>query len=128
MRIPAARARLLLAVPSATVSLDTRIGNDNGAELGDFLADTQTAPTDASLVDAERVARVERALAGLSGKEREVLRLRFGIGMDDEHTLEEIGARFSLTRERIRQIEAKALGKLRRLGRLEDLRTLIEAS
>jgi RNA polymerase sigma factor (sigma-70 family) len=127
MKMPAARVRLLLETPGRTVSLQTPIGNEDGTELGDFLEDTQVAATDAALAEHERVAHVERALGALSGKEREVLRLRFGIGSDREHTLEEIGARFALTRERIRQIEAEALRKLRRLGRGEDLRTLMEA-
>jgi RNA polymerase primary sigma factor len=128
LRMPVIRVRLLLEAPGKTVSLQTPIGTEDGTELGDFLEDTQVAPTDAAVAEHERAAHVARALGSLSGKEREVLRLRFGIGTDREHTLEEIGARFSLTRERIRQIEAAALRKLRRLGRGEDLRTLIEAS
>jgi RNA polymerase sigma factor (sigma-70 family) len=108
--------------------LHTPIGSEGGTELGDFLEDRQTPPTDTGVADHERAAHIERALGSLSGKEREVLRLRFGIGTDREHTLKEIGERFSLTRERIRQIEAEALRKLRRLERGEDLKTLIEAS
>jgi RNA polymerase primary sigma factor len=128
MRMPAHKVRLLLEAPGRPVSLQTPIGREDGTELGDLLEDKQVALADAGVASHEMAAHVDRALSSLSGKEREILRLRFGVGTDREHTLEEIGARFSLTRERIRQIEAQALRKLRRLGRREDLRTLIEAS
>jgi RNA polymerase primary sigma factor len=128
MRIPAARIRELLEEPSRTVSLQTPIGAADGAELGDFLEDTQIAPADAGVVGRDVAAQVERALGVLSDKEREVLRLRFGIGTDREHTLEEIGERYALTRERIRQIETAALRKLHRLGRGNGLRALLGAS
>ena len=128
MRMPAAKVRLLLEAPGPPVSLQTPIGNDNGTELGDFLEDTQVAPADADLATAERVARVGAALGGLSEKERQVLRLRFGLDIEREHTLEEIGARFGVTRERIRQIEMRALAKLRRAPRGGGLRAFIEAS
>jgi len=127
LRVPAARVRRLLEAPGRTVSLQTPVGTASGTELGDFLEDLQVAPTDAAVADREMTAHVERALGVLSGKERDVLRLRFGVGTEREHTLEEIGARLSLTRERIRQIEAQALRKLRRMGHQKDLRALIEA-
>jgi RNA polymerase primary sigma factor len=127
MRIPASRIRQLLEAPGRTVSLQTPVGDENGAELGDFLADTQVAPADTDAVRHDLAVQVERALGVLSDKEREVLRLRFGIGNEREHTLEEIGERFSLTRERIRQIETGALRKLQRLGGGDGLRTLIGA-
>jgi RNA polymerase primary sigma factor len=127
MRMPAAKIRQLLEEPGRTVSLQMPVGGDNGAELGDFLEDTQIAPADASVVRRDQVVQVERALDMLSDKEREVLRLRFGIGGEREHTLEEIGERFALTRERIRQIETAALRKLQRLGGGNGLRALLGA-
>jgi len=89
----------------------------NGSKLGDFLEDTQLLPVDQDVIGRETVQQLERALDTLPARERDVLRLRFGLGAHGEHTLEEIGARLSLTRERIRQIEMKALAKLRRLPR-----------
>jgi RNA polymerase primary sigma factor len=127
LRIPVSRVRALLEVPAEPLSLETPVGEDDGAELGDFLRDTQAAAPDATVAAEEAAARLDRALGALSDKERQVLRLRFGLGAEREHTLEEIGARFGLTRERIRQIETKALGKLRRL-RSPGMRGLIEAS
>jgi RNA polymerase primary sigma factor len=128
VHIPAPKVRALLEAPRAPVSLQTPVGgDDNGAELGDFIADTQLPAADRDLMAGERARHVQRALGRLTEREREVLRLRFGLGTDREHTLEEVGARLSLTRERIRQIEAKALAKLRQLPH-QDLRSLIEAS
>jgi RNA polymerase primary sigma factor len=121
----ASKVRALLEVPGNPVSLHTPIGNDNGTELGDFLRDTQTTPVDAGVATTETAAHVARALHALTEKERLVLQLRFGLGTDAEHTLEQIGARLGLTRERIRQIEMKALLKLRRAA---GLRPLVEAS
>jgi RNA polymerase primary sigma factor len=128
LRMPAAKVRQLLEAPGRTVSLETPIGDEDGMQLGDLLADTQIAPADTDVVRRDQAARVERALGALSDKEREILRLRFGIGNEREHTLEEIGERFSLTRERIRQIETAALRKLQRLGGGDGLRALIGAS
>jgi RNA polymerase primary sigma factor len=127
LRIPVAKVRALLEVPAEPLSLETPVGEDDGSELGDFLKDTQAAAPDATVAAKEAVAHLDRALGVLSDKERQILRLRFGLGAEREHTLEEIGARFGLTRERIRQIETKALGKLRRLPG-PGMRGLIEAS
>jgi len=128
LQIPAAKVRLLLEAPGRPLSLHTPVGRDHGTELGDFLEDKQVAPADTDVATHELAAQVEQALASLSDKERQVLRLRFGVGTEREHTLEEIGARFSVTRERIRQIETEALRKLRRLPRGENLRALLEVS
>ncbi|MBI1845775.1 MAG: sigma-70 family RNA polymerase sigma factor [Candidatus Rokubacteria bacterium] len=128
LRMPVGKVQLLLDTPGRPVSLHTPIGTETGTELGDFLEDTLLPPTDADVAGHEVTAHVQRALNSLSGKEREVLRLRFGIGDDRAHTLQEIGSRLSLSRERIRQIEAEALGKLGRRERGADLRALIEAS
>jgi RNA polymerase primary sigma factor len=127
-RMRASKVRALLEVPGQPVSLQTPIGGESDAELGDFLQDTQTAPVDTGLATSETAAHVAHALHSLSEKERYILRLRFGLGSEREHTLEEIGGRVGLTRERIRQIEMKALAKLRRMPHQAGLRALIEAS
>jgi RNA polymerase primary sigma factor len=93
--------------------------------VGDFLEDMPIAPADAEVARRDTARRVQRALDTLSDKEREVLRLRFGLDNGREHTLEEIGTHFSLTRERIRQIETKALRKLQQLGGRRALATLL---
>jgi RNA polymerase primary sigma factor len=128
LRMPAGNVRALLEIPS-TVSLEAPLTHEEGGSLlGDLIRDEATPPTDAGIVRREMAHHVDRALTALSSQEREVLRLRFGIGTDEEHTLEEIGRRFALTRERIRQIEKAALAKLQgRLG-TTGLRALLEAS
>jgi RNA polymerase primary sigma factor len=129
LRVPASKVRALLEAPRAPVSLQMPIGEeDNGTELGDFIRDMQLPPADQEVIGHESSERLERALDALSEREREVLRLRFGLGREREHTLDEVGMRFSLTRERIRQIEMKALAKLRRLPARDGLHSLIEAS
>ncbi len=113
-RVPAKKVALILEFARHPVSLDLPVGNDS--ELQDFIADSSNpSPSDAA-ASIELATHVARALAGLDAREREVLRLRFGLGDWTEHTLEEIGARLALTRERIRQIEVRALRKLRRRG------------
>jgi RNA polymerase primary sigma factor len=122
--VPARKVRLILESSRKPLSLETPIGEDS--ELGDFLEDkTASSPND-SLLTQDLAEQVERVLGTLSPKEQEILRLRFGIGADGEHTLEEVGARFQVTRERIRQIEAKALRKLRHPLRGRALRAFVE--
>jgi RNA polymerase primary sigma factor len=125
MGIPAWKVRLLEEVGRDPFSMATPVGEES--ELGDFLEDLEATAPEEPLFAEERSAEVERRLAALSDKEREILRLRFGIGTDREHTLEEIGRRFRLTRERIRQIEAKALRKLRQPLGARSLKALLEA-
>jgi RNA polymerase primary sigma factor len=109
--VPVPKVRLLLESARRPLSLETPIGDD--AALGDFLPDTQAkTPTDA-VIEKDLAAQVQAALGSLSPKEQEILRLRFGLGDGEPHTLEEVGERFALTRERIRQIEGQALRKLR---------------
>jgi len=100
------------------------IGQDS--ELGDFLEDKSAGSPNDTLLSQDLSTQVERALAMLSPKEKEILRLRFGIGEEGEHTLEEVGKRFAVTRERIRQIEAKALRKLRHPLRGRNLKAFVE--
>jgi RNA polymerase primary sigma factor len=122
--VPAKKVRLILESSRKPLSLETPIGEDS--ELGDFLEDKSTGSPNESLMSQDLTNQVERALATLSPKEKEILRLRFGIGEEGEHTLEEVGKRFAVTRERIRQIEAKALRKLRHPLRGRNLKAFIE--
>jgi RNA polymerase primary sigma factor len=123
--VPAKKVRLILESSRRPLSLETPIGEDS--ELGDFLEDKSTGSPNESLLNQDLTTQVERALSMLSPKEKEILRLRFGIGEEGEHTLEEVGKRFDVTRERIRQIEAKALRKLRHPLRGRNLRAFIES-
>jgi RNA polymerase primary sigma factor len=122
--VPAKKVRLILESSRKPLSLETPIGEDS--ELGDFLEDKSAGSPNDSLLNQDLTTQVDRALATLSPKEKEILRLRFGIGEEGEHTLEEVGKRFAVTRERIRQIEAKALRKLRHPLRGRNLRAFIE--
>jgi RNA polymerase primary sigma factor len=122
--VPAKKVRLILESSRKPLSLETPIGEDS--ELGDFLEDKSAGSPNDSLLTQDLTTQVERALATLSPKEKEILRLRFGIGEEGEHTLEEVGRRFQVTRERIRQIEAKALRKLRHPLRGRNLKAFVE--
>ncbi len=122
--LPLRKVRLILESSKKPLSLETPIGEDS--DLGDFLEDKRTPSPSDSLLTQDLTVQVARALGTLSSKEAEILRLRFGIGEDGEHTLEEVGQRFEVTRERIRQIEAKALRKLRSPLRGRGLRSFVE--
>ena len=113
LKIPASKVRLLLDAQRTPYSLDMKIGEDENAELGALLQDRSIRTPEDSALHGDLSNEVERALMPLSDREKEVLRLRYGLGTDREHTLEEIGRRLSVTRERIRQIESRALQKLR---------------
>jgi RNA polymerase primary sigma factor len=113
LKMPVNKVRLLLDAQKTPYSLEMKIGEDEGTELGDVLRDrTVLSPEDTAL-ESDLSNEVERALAPLSDREKEVLRLRYGLGAEREYTLEEIGKRLSVTRERVRQIESRALQKLR---------------
>ena len=106
--------------------METPIGDDDDSHLGDFIEDTATlAPTDAALFASLRDITKE-VLDSLTPREAKVLRMRFGIEMNTDHTPEEVGKEFDVTRERIRQIEAKALRKLRHPSRSEKLRSFLD--
>ena len=122
--VPARKVRLILESSRKPLSLETPIGEDS--DLGDFLEDKTAASPNETLITQDLTHQVERALSTLSPKEKEILRLRFGIGEEGEHTLEEVGRRFSVTRERIRQIETKALRKLRHPLRGRALKAFVE--
>ena len=107
--------------------METPIGDDDDSHLGDFIEDTATmAPVEAAVYTSLQDATKE-VLGTLTSREAKVLRMRFGIEMSTDHTLEEVGKQFDVTRERIRQIEAKALRKLRHPSRSERLRSFMDA-
>jgi RNA polymerase primary sigma factor len=114
--MPAAKIELLLEAAKHPTSLETPVGQREETPLGHLVPDTTTRSPEESAMRGQLAAEVERAMAPLTDREREVLRLRYGLGTDREHTLEEIGHRLSITRERARQIEAKAIQKIRAAG------------
>jgi RNA polymerase primary sigma factor len=126
MDLPAEKIHEALGASERTVSLDTPIGTDGDAHLGDFIEDETVTSAFDSLVSTSLAKQTRKILATLSPREQEVLRLRFGIDDSPAHTLEEVGKSFDLTRERVRQIEAKGLEKLRLRSRALGLHTFIE--
>ena len=120
------KIRKVLKIAKEPISMETPIGDDEDSSLGDFIQDTNTlSPIDISTADSLRDA-TQDVLASLTPREAKVLRMRFGIEMNNDHTLEEVGKQFDVTRERIRQIEAKALRKLRHPSRSEKLRSFLD--
>nr|MDH4381767.1 RNA polymerase sigma factor RpoD [Gammaproteobacteria bacterium] len=126
MEMPEDKIRKVLKIAKEPISMETPIGDDEDSHLGDFIEDTNIqAPIDSATF--EGLCRATReVLEGLTPREAKVLRMRFGIDMNTDHTLEEVGKQFDVTRERIRQIEAKALRKLRHPSRSERLRTFLD--
>ena len=128
MDMPEEKIRKVLKIAKEPISMETPIGDDDDSHLGDFIEDLNTqAPAEYASFEGLRQTMRE-SLNGLTSREAKVLRMRFGIEMNTDHTLEEVGKQFDVTRERIRQIEAKALRKLRHPSRSEQLRTFIEGS
>jgi RNA polymerase primary sigma factor len=126
MEMPEDKIRKILKISKEPISMETPIGDDDDSHLGDFIEDNTTlAPVDAAVYASLRDATKE-VLESLTAREAKVLRMRFGIEMNTDHTLEEVGKQFDVTRERIRQIEAKALRKLRHPTRSERLRSFLE--
>ncbi|TVU68449.1 MULTISPECIES: RNA polymerase sigma factor RpoD [Cobetia] len=126
LEMPEDKVRRVLKIAKEPISMETPIGDDDDSHLGDFIEDgTMVSPIDSAtgegLIEATR-----GILSGLTAREAKVLRMRFGIDMNTDHTLEEVGKQFDVTRERIRQIEAKALRKLRHPSRSESLRSFME--
>ena len=124
--VPLEKVRKVLKIAKEPISLETPIGDEEDSHLGDFIEDKNTIlPIDAAIQSNLRETTT-RVLASLTPREERVLRMRFGIGMNTDHTLEEVGQQFSVTRERIRQIEAKALRKLKHPSRSKILRTFLD--
>ena len=126
MGMPEDKIRKVLKIAKEPISMETPIGDDDDSHLGDFIEDsTLELPLDSATAQSLRAATHE-VLEGLTPREAKVLRMRFGIDMNTDHTLEEVGKQFDVTRERIRQIEAKALRKLRHPSRSETLRSFLD--
>jgi RNA polymerase primary sigma factor len=126
MEMPEEKIRKILKISKEPISMETPIGDDEDSHLGDFIEDSATmAPADAAVYASLRGVTKD-ILDSLTPREAKVLRMRFGIEMNTDHTLEEVGKQFDVTRERIRQIEAKALRKLRHPARSERLRSFLD--
>jgi RNA polymerase primary sigma factor len=126
MEMPEDKIRKVLKIAKEPISMETPIGDDEDSHLGDFIEDgAQESPVDSATATSLGEATKD-VLAGLTAREAKVLRMRFGIDMNTDHTLEEVGKQFDVTRERIRQIEAKALRKLRHPSRSEKLRSFLD--
>ncbi len=126
MEMPEEKIRKILKISKEPISMETPIGDDDDSHLGDFIEDKNAVlPIDAA-IQANLRETTTRVLATLTPREERVLRMRFGIGMNTDHTLEEVGQQFSVTRERIRQIEAKALRKLKHPSRSRKLRSFLD--
>ncbi len=126
MEMPEDKVRKVLKIAKEPISMETPIGDDEDSHLGDFIEDAGvTSPVDSATGEGLREA-TQNMLAGLTSREAKVLRMRFGINMNTDHTLEEVGKQFDVTRERIRQIEAKALRKLRHPSRSERMHSFLD--
>jgi RNA polymerase primary sigma factor len=127
MEMPEDKVRKVLKIAKEPISMETPIGDDEDSHLGDFIEDQQAvSPVDSATMEGLTEA-TQNMLAGLTSREAKVLRMRFGIDMNTDHTLEEVGKQFDVTRERIRQIEAKALRKLRHPSRSDKLRSFLDS-
>ncbi len=127
LEMPEDKVRKVLKIAKEPISMETPIGDDEDSHLGDFIEDaTIDSPVDSATIEGLQEA-TRSVLAGLTAREAKVLSMRFGIDMNTDHTLEEVGKQFDVTRERIRQIEAKALRKLRHPSRSEHLRSFLDS-
>ena len=126
MDLPEIKVREILKIAKEPVSLDVPIGDDGDSQLGDFIEDNVTLSPMQAAMQASVQNKLKEVLDALSPREAKVLRMRFGLEMASDHTLEEVGNQFDVTRERIRQIEAKAMKKLRHPSRMEQLKSLLE--
>ena len=126
MEMPEDKVRKVLKIAKEPISMETPIGDDEDSHLGDFIEDGKVLSPVESATIASLCESTQNVLSGLTAREAKVLRMRFGINMNTDHTLEEVGKQFDVTRERIRQIEAKALRKLRHPSRSEQLRCFLD--
>jgi RNA polymerase primary sigma factor len=127
MELPLDKVRKVLKIAKEPISLETPIGEEEDSHLGDFIEDKQIVSPSEAVINSNLSEQTRRVLATLTPREEKVLRMRFGIGEKSDHTLEEVGQDFEVTRERIRQIEAKALRKLRHPSRAKKLRSFLES-
>ena len=126
LNMPLEKVRKVLKIAKEPVSLETPVGDEEDSHLGDFIQDDNAViPIDAAIQSNLRQTTT-KILSSLTPREERVLRMRFGIGMNSDHTLEEVGQQFSVTRERIRQIEAKALRKLKHPTRAKQLKSFLD--
>ncbi|MBI4456324.1 MAG: RNA polymerase sigma factor RpoD [Acidobacteria bacterium] len=128
MDVPVSKVRKILKIAQEPISLETPIGEEEDSHLGDFIEDRGIVSPAEAVININLKEQTASVLQTLTGREEQVIRMRFGIGDGSEHTLEEVGQKFSVTRERIRQIEAKALRKLRHPSRSRRLKTFLESS
>lgn len=126
MEMPVDKVRKVLKIAKEPISLETPVGEEEDSHLGDFIEDKKVINPSDAIINLNLAEQTRRVLATLTPREEKVLRMRFGIGEDSDHTLEEVGQDFSVTRERIRQIEAKALRKLRHPSRAKKLKAFID--
>ena len=126
MGMPEEKIRKVLKIAKEPVSLETPVGDEEDSSLGDFIEDKNALQPLDTAIQSNLSESTTKILASLTPREERVLRMRFGIGMNTDHTLEEVGLQFSVTRERIRQIEAKALRKLKHPSRSKQLKSFLE--
>ena len=126
LQMPLEKVRKVMKIAKEPISLETPIGDEEDSQLGDFIEDKNAVLPLDSAIQSNLKDTTTRVLASLTAREERVLRMRFGIGMNTDHTLEEVGQQFSVTRERIRQIEAKALRKLKHPSRSRKLRSFLD--
>lgn len=127
MDMPVDKVRKVLKIAKEPISLETPVGEEEDSHLGDFIEDKKVINPAEAIVNLNLAEQTRRVLATLTPREEKVLRMRFGIGEESDHTLEEVGQDFNVTRERIRQIEAKALRKLRHPSRSNKLKTFVDS-
>ena len=126
LSMPLEKVRKVMKIAKEPISLETPIGDEEDSQLGDFIEDSNAILPVEAAIQSNLRETTTRVLASLTPREERVLRMRFGIGMNTDHTLEEVGQQFSVTRERIRQIEAKALRKLKHPSRSRKLRSFLD--
>jgi RNA polymerase primary sigma factor len=126
MEMPLDKVRMVLKIAKEPISLETPVGEDEDSHLGDFIEDKSSVNPQDAVMHGDLEAQTRSVLATLAPREERVLKMRFGIGERVNHTLEEVGQDFDVTRERIRQIEAKALRKLRHPSRSRLLKSFVE--
>jgi len=126
MDIPVSKVRKVLKIAQEPISLETPIGEEEDSHLGDFIPDTNVVSPSEAVINLNLKEQTDDVLKTLTPREERVIKMRFGVGEGSEHTLEEVGQSFAVTRERIRQIEAKALRKLRHPSRSRRLKPFLE--